>query len=251
MPISSDDESDSMSDNSVTMENGNATKKPKIMEKDNTLSSAAPNKDKKNDVPKKDKPPVSINVSETIKDQSAGNKEVKTTTVMSMLRAQRDANILKTSSHIIKGSKSTSSATSDDSSSTDSDSSDSSSDADRSQHSDEDDFDSVKNKGNEDKGIDGSAATSNVPNKIQINGTSSTSSNNIPQEPDTSFFTQLSESEHALISQFIDSSKNQKDNFFQSEMLDLLYEYVPIEIVPNNFNLKKKFLFFVYIFQDL
>lgn len=214
MPLSSDDESDS-SENSATMENGNATKKPKIVEKDKTVST---NKD--NDLMKKDKPAIGVNVGETIKDQSSGNKEVKTTTVMSMLRQQRDANILKTSSHFNnKGSKSTSSATSDDSSSSGSDSSDSSSDADR--HSEEDDFDSVKQKGADNR------ATDNASNKIQINGTSTASSiNNIPQEPDITFYDQLNATELDTIRRLIDYSKNLKENFFQNETLDLLSEYV-------------------------
>lgn len=225
MPLTSDDESDSMSENSVTIENGNATKKPKMSETEKIIPT---NKEKSIDLVKKDKLPINVNVSETIKD---GNKEVKTTTVMSMLRAQRDANILKTTSHINKGSKSTSSATSDDSSSSDSSSSDSSSDADPSRHSDEDDFESIKNTGTEIRAID-SVPASSVPNKIQINGTSSLTSssssqiNNIPQEPDITFFEQLTQNQRDSINRLIDYSKNPKENFFQTEMLDLLYEYV-------------------------
>lgn len=221
MPLSSDDESDSMSENSVTMENGTANKKAKLVEEEKILQTV--NKEKKNDMPKKDKPPIGVNIGEPIKE----------TTVMSMLRAQRDANMLKTSSHIIKGSKSTSSATSDDSSSSDSDSSETSSDADPSRHSDEDDFDSVKNKSTENKAIEIGPA-SNVPNKIQINGTSSlsatatvaASSNNIPLEPDTTFFEHLTSTQRDLINRLIEYSKNLKENFFQTETLDLLYEYV-------------------------
>lgn len=174
---------------------------------------------------KKDKPAIGVNVGEMIKDQSSGNKEVKTTTVMSMLRQQRDANILKTSSHINnKGSKSTSSATSDDSSTSGSDSSESSSDADR--HTDEDDFDSVKQKCADNKAMDNVSA-SNVSNKIEINGISTTSTiNNIPQEPDITFYEQLNATELETIRRLVDYSKNLKENFFQAETLDLLSEYV-------------------------
>lgn len=217
-----------MSENSVTMENGSANKKPKIAEKDKLLPTT--NKEKKIELPKKDKPPpINVNVNETIKDQSTGNKAVKTTTVMSMLRAQRDANILKTSlvsSHINKGSKSTSSATSDDSSTSDSDSSESSSDADPSRHSDEDDFDSIKNKGTDTNKAIENVAASNVLNKIQINGTSSIASNNIPQEPDSSFFEHLSANQRDLMCRLIDYSKNLKENFFQADTLESLHEYV-------------------------
>ncbi|XP_055325031.1 yemanuclein isoform X2 [Sitodiplosis mosellana] len=232
LPLSSDDESDS-SENSVMLENGNATKKPKIVEKDQIVST---NKEKNNDLAKKDKPPISVNAGETIKDQSAGNKE---TTVMNMLRQKRDASIRegKISSHSNKGSKSTSSATSDDSSSSESDSSESSSDADPSRHSDEDDFESVKNNGAENKAIDNAPVPVSVPapapsvisNKIQINGTSTTSStstNNIPQEPDITFFEHLSTNERDSIRRLIDYSKNLKENFIQPETLDLLYEII-------------------------
>lgn len=230
MPLTSDDESDSMSENSVTIENGNVTKKPKLSETEKIVTT---NKEKSNDLVKKDKLPINVNVNDTIKD---GNKEVKTTTVMSMLRAQRDANILKTTSHINKGSKSTSSATSDDSSSSDSSSSDSSSDADPSRHSDEDDFEIIKNTGTENRAIESTPASS-VLNKIQINGTSLPSSslssqiNNIPQEPDITFFEQLTPNQRDLINRLIDYSKNPKENFFQTEMLDSLYEYVFIESI--------------------
>ncbi|XP_031620313.1 yemanuclein-like isoform X2 [Contarinia nasturtii] len=196
----SEDESDSMS--SVSLENGNVSKKQKLSEKDKTLN----NKEKKNDlVTKQDKTAIVI---ETIKNQSVGNKEVKTTSVMHMLQAKRDANLLKSSSHTNKGSKSTSSATSDDSSSSDSDSSDSSSDADPSRNSDDDDFDNVNNKGTE--------------NKIQTNGIITTS-NNIPHEVDLKFFENLTSNHRDSINRLIDYSKNLKENFFQPETLDLLY----------------------------
>lgn len=194
------------------------TKKQKIAEKDKVFC----NKEKKNDLPKKDKPTAVT--TETIKDQSAGNKGGKPTTVMHMLKAKRDANILKSSSHINKGSKSTSSATSDDSSSSESDSSDSSSDADPSKHSQDDDFDNLKNNGLENIAITSVAQSISVSNKIQLNGT--TASNNIPQEVDKTFFENLTTIHRDSINRLIDYSKNQNDNTFQDETLDLLYEYV-------------------------
>lgn len=201
-----------MSETSIT-ENGNANKKAKIVEKDKMLN----NKEKKTELPKaKEKPTIAASV--TVKDQTVGNKEVKTTTVMSMLRAQRDA--AKSSSHISKGSKSTSSASSDDSSSSDSDSSESSSDGDA-RNSEDDDFNNVNNKTTESKTIDNAAAASNVLNKIQVNGMPS--SNNIPPELDGKFLENLSQTHRDSLERLIDYSK--KENFFQSETLDLLYKY--------------------------
>lgn len=143
---------------------------------------------------------------------------------MNMLRAQRDANILKSTGHITKGSKSTSSATSDDSSSTDTDSSDSSSDADADadvRNSDEDDFDSVNKNGSENKPTDNTQAS--VLNKIQVNGISL--SNNIPHDIDLKFLENLSTNTRDSITRLIDYSKNLKEKFFQPETVDLLYEY--------------------------
>lgn len=146
-------------------------KKAKITEKDKVSIN---NKEKKNELPK-NKEKIPICTSETTKEQPAAGKEVKTTTVMSMLRAKRDA--LKSTTHINKGSKSTSSATSDDSSSSESDSSDTSSDADP-RNSEDDQFDRMNNKVSDNKTNNAPAAS--VHNKI--NGMSS--SNNIPAESD-------------------------------------------------------------------
>lgn len=191
-------------------------------------------KDKKNE-PVKSKEMPAINIIEMTKE--IVNKEVKTTTVKDMLRAQRDANALKTSSsHINKRSKSTSSATSDDSSSTDSDSSDSSSDANPSRHhSDEDDvFDQVaqNNKAPENKTID-NASASNMLNKIQVNGTAI--SDNIPQETDVKFLDTLNAPTRDLIGKLVDFAKTMGENAFQSvkagEWLnEYVYNYISILI---------------------
>lgn len=229
MPLSSGDESDSVS------ENEKANKKQKLHEKDKTIIN---DKDKKSDVKKSDvlkiKEKPSISPIEVTKESNS--KEGKLITVRDMIRAQRDAS-LKVSSHINKGSKSTSSATSDDSSSSESDSSDSSSDADveadveadaeANRNSDDDDDDDVannlNNKGSFDK-IHDNAIASNYTNKIQLNGTST--SNNIPQEVDLRFLDNLVPDTRDSISRFIESSKNLKDNSFPPETLGLLYKYV-------------------------
>lgn len=212
-----------MSEASGTLENGNVNKKPKLHDKDKIVSAS---KDKKLDLVKsKEKPPLAIGVIEPPKDIS--NKEVKTTTVKDMLRAQRDANILKSSSHINKGSKSTSSATSDDSSSSDSDSSESSSDANPSRNSDEDEFENVNDKVPEHMAID-NASNPNMLNKIQMNGT--TSSDNIPLDAEVKFLDNLSANMRDLINGLVENAKNLKENLFQSDSaLDLLYEYVTNE----------------------
>lgn len=214
MSVSSEEEND-VNEMSAAVENGAVNKKAKIPEKDKLMN----NKEKKIEAPKnKEKPTVGPN--DMTKDQPVVNKEVKTTTVMNFLRAQRDA--LKSSSHINKGSKSTSSATSDDSSSSESDSSESSSDADH-KNSEDDDFNRLNNKVPENKAIDNAAASS-VLNKIPVNGLSA--SNNIPPESDGKFVENLSPHHRDLLARLIDYTKNPKENFFQSETLDLLYKYV-------------------------
>lgn len=220
MSVSSGDESESLSETSETLENGNVTKKMKLHEKDKI------NKDKKNEPVKSLETPAISSIELT---KEIGNKEVKTTTVKDMLRAQRDANALKTSSsHINKRSKSTSSTTSDDSSSTDSDTSDSSSDANPSRHhSDEEDvFDQVvqNNKPPENK-TNENATASNVLNKIQVNGTAM--SDNIPQEADVQFLDTLNAYSRELINKFVDSAKNVGESAFQPvSAVELLNEYV-------------------------
>lgn len=205
MALDSDDESDSMS--SVSIENGNISKKAKITEKDKSQN----NKEKKNDATAKpDKSTI-----ETNKEQSIRNKEVKTTSVMHMLQAKRDAKVQQLKSSSQKGSKSTSSATSDDSTSSDSDSSDSSSDADPNRISDDDDFDNVKTK------AIGNVPTGNILMKVQTNGTAT--SNNIPQEIDMTFFENLTSNHRDSINRLVEYSKNPHEQFFQPEILDLLY----------------------------
>lgn len=226
----SSDESDSVSESSVTHENGNSSKKLKLQEKDNILSN---DKEIKNDVPTKEKPttvPVAeVAVKEINKET---NKEGKMTTVKDMLRAKRDA-AKTSSSHISKGSKSASSATSDDSSSTDSDSSDSSSDADAEGEPNRDDDDDVANNLNSKAPFNSTSDKANasiiVSTKIQTNGTSL--SNNIPQEIDTKFLDSLAANTRESISRFIDVTKHSKDNTFQPKILDLLYEYVHFELI--------------------
>lgn len=227
----SSDESDSVSESSITHENGNSSKKLKLQEKDNILSN---DKEIKNDVPTKEKPttvPVAeVAVKEINKET---NKEGKMTTVKDMLRAKRDA-AKTSSSHIRKGSKSASSATSDDSSSTDTDSSDSSSDADAEGEPNRDDDDddvanSLNSKAPYNSTSDKANASSIVINKIQTNGTSL--SNNIPQEIDTKFLDSLAANTRESISRFIDVTKHSKDNTFQPKILDLLYEYVHFELI--------------------
>lgn len=214
LSVSSEDESEK-NDVSATVENGAINKKAKIIEKDKLMN----NKEKKIETPK-NKEKATVGPSDTTKDQPVASKEEKTTTVMNFLRAKRDA--LKSSSHINKGSKSTSSATSDDSSSSESDSSESSSDADP-RNSEDDDFDRLNNKVPENKAID-NAATLNVLNKIPVNGVSS--SNNIPPESDGKFVDNLSSHHRDMLTRLIDLAKNPKEIFFQSDTLDLLYKYV-------------------------
>lgn len=225
--MSSDDESDSMSETSVTLENG--AKKIKLHEKENNKMSI--NKDKKIDLMQKTKEKsLAIGAGEVIKD--VNSKEVKTTTVKDMLRAQRDANMLKTSSHINnKRSKSTSSATSDDSSSSDSDSSDTSSDADRSRHSDDDDIESVEHKAHEKNpsvGIEHatpSNASSAHVKTIQMNGVNTMPPDNIPSDSiDPKLLDNLSTNTRELITKLIEHKHLQSDT-----LPELLYEYVPIQ----------------------
>lgn len=213
-----------MSETSITHENGNATKKPKLHEKDKELS-----KDKKLDGNVRKESTI-VGSNDLAKE--IVNKEEKTTTVKDMLRAQRDANMMKSSSHANKRSKSSSSATSDDSSSSESDSSETSSDANPSRHSDDDVFDQVMNsKGLENKITDNTSAT-NLLNKIQVNGT--VSSENIPQEANNKFMDSLNGKSRDLISKLVELSKNLKENLFHSgstQALDLLYEYVQINYI--------------------
>lgn len=219
----SSDESDSVSESSVTHENGNSSKKLKLQEKDTILSN---DKEKKNDVPTKEKP-TTVPVAEVAAKgmNKEINKEGKMTTVKDMLRAQRDA--AKTSSSHI------SSATSDDSSSTESDSSDSSSDADAEGEPNRDDDDDVANSSNSKAPYNSTSDKANtsiiVSNKVQTNGTSL--SNNIPQEIDTKFLDGLAPNTRESISRFIDVTKHSKDNTFQPKILDLLYEYVHFKLI--------------------
>lgn len=205
------------------MENGNANKKQKLHEKDKTL-----NKEKRNDLLKNKEKSTSssIIVNEPTKDPlPLTNKEEKTTTVMNMLRAQRDAKILKSSGHL-DNSKSTSSTSDESTSSSDSDSSESScSDAADVRNSDEDNFQNINKNGAENKQIDNTPPTSsNVLNKVQVNGLSL--SNNIPpHEIDVKFFDNLSPNIRDSITRIIDHTKDLKDNFLSFESQKLLYEY--------------------------
>lgn len=209
---------------SVTNENGNANKKQKLHER----SKIKKDNNKKPDVVKSKEKPIpviSTTVEQTTKGVSNNSKEVKTTTVKDMLRAQRDA--------LLKRSKSTSSATSDDSSSSDSSSSDSSSDADQSRHSDEDEFNGVvdnQNVANEINAVEHAipvgSKTINKPTAIQINGIVPT--DNIPPlEADLKLLDSLSSSTSDSIHRFVEISKNLKENLLDShQTLEILYEYV-------------------------
>lgn len=219
--MSSDDESDSCSEMSATNENGNANKKQKLHEK----SKIKKDNNKKPDlvVKNKEKPVPEQTVKPGVSNNS---KEVKTTTVKDMLRAQRDA--------LLKRSKSTSSATSDDSSSSDSSSSDSSSDGDQSRHSDEDEFNGVDNQNTANKpnsvenAVPAGSKTINKPQTtIQING-GITSTDNIPLEADLKLLDSLSSGVRDSIHRFVEISKNLKENLLDShQSLEMLYEYVP------------------------
>lgn len=208
---------------SVTNENGNANKKQKLHEKSKIKKDGS----KKSDLVKsKEKlvPVVSTTIEQTIKvGVSNNNKEVKTTTVKDMLRAQRDA--------LLKRSKSTSSATSDDSSSSDSSSSDSSSDADQSRHSDEEEYNGVDNQSAKNNAVAvehtvlAGPKTINKPPAIQINGITPT--DNIPLETDLKLLDSLSSSTRDSIHRFVEISKNLKENLLDShQTLEMLYEYV-------------------------
>lgn len=214
--MSSGDESDSLSEMSATNENGNATKKQKLHEKSKIKKDSS----KKPDLVKNKEKPVPV-ISTTIEQKvgvSNNSKEVKTTTVKDMLRAQRDA--------LLKRSKSTSSATSDDSSSSDSSSSDSSSDADQSRHSDEEDINGVENQSakNDAMAVDGSK-TNSKPMMIQFNGTGM--ADNIPLNADLKLLDGISSTTCDSIHRFVEKAKNLKENLLDSHaILEMLYEYV-------------------------
>lgn len=193
--MSSDEGGTGASTAPANLENGNPTKKVKLQGKDKTNHT-----EKKSEVQKaKEKEPT---------------KTQKTTTVMSMLRAQRDANILKASSQPSKGSKSTSSATSDDSSSSDSDSSDTSSDAAPSRHSEDDAFNRLNNKAPD--------AAPPANNKVHVNG--NTTSNNIPQDVDVRLLNSLTTNHRDSLSKIVELVKMKKDNFSHPDFVELLYE---------------------------
>lgn len=222
---------------SATNENGNANKKQKLHGKSKIKK--ADNNKKPDLVKSKEKPVpvITTTVEQTTKILSNNSKEVKTTTVKDMLRAQRDA--LRS-----KRSKSTSSATSDDSSSSgDSSSSDSSSDADQSRHSDDNEFNGIvenqsvtTNKPNavEHAVPTGSKTTISKPTAIQINGIVPTE--NIPSlGVDLKLLDSLSSSTRDSIHRFVEISKNLKENLLDShQTLEMLYEYVVPFLYTNN-----------------
>lgn len=210
---------------SAANENGNANKKQKLHEKSKIKKDSS----KKSDLVKskeKPVPVVSTTIEQTVKVGVSNNsKEVKTTTVKDMLRAQRDA--------LLKRSKSTSSATSDDSSSSDSSSSDSSSDGDQSRHSDEEEFNGVDNQSGRTNAVAiehaavpaAGSKTINKPTAIQINGIAPT--DNIPLETDSKLLESLGSSTRDSIHRFVEISKNLKENLLDSHpTLEMLYEYV-------------------------
>lgn len=208
--MSSDDESDSLSEVSVTNENGNVSKKQKLQDKSKMKKD---NNNKKPDLMKnkeKSVPVLSTTVEQAAK--AAGNsKEVKTTTVKDILRAQRDA--------FLKRSNPTSSAgsgTSDDSSSSDSSTSDSSSDG----HSDDD-----LNGGNDHQTVENRTNAADVAVASAINKqTTMQQINGIAPSIDSialDGLNDLSSSERDTIHRFVEISKMNPTE----KPAEMLYEY--------------------------